>query len=292
MASLGSLSSALSPSKYSFPFSSDRSSRVCLCPLPLFLWQSTSTFCCWQVLVRSPLSHPFSRLNRLSSPSPFWSSQWSPQSSTGLSQEFPSLSCPGKPRTGHSPPEVASPRLRRSPLTCWHCSSQCTPGCHWPSWPQGHSGGSWQPLVHQGSLVLPCRAAFQQAIPSLCWCWWLFPSCRDGGTLLLWNSAVPSCSSFTDRQLSCQVDQPLLPALYHHQRCWWSPRSLVSELNKAGPWGHQATGFQLDSGLQHWRSASQPAPSPWGFSLLSHWFKLNVKWQSFICDNYAHSPSR
>ena len=49
-------------------------------------------------------------------------------------------SCEAQSWTQHS--RCASLGLNRGagspPSTCWQCSSQCTPGSHWPPWPQGH----------------------------------------------------------------------------------------------------------------------------------------------------------
>lgn len=56
------------------------------------------------------------------------------------------------------------------------------------------------PLGFPGASLQSC---FQQATPSLCCCWGFLPPLQ-GPYLPLWNSAVPSCPSFTERQLSCQ----------------------------------------------------------------------------------------
>ena len=74
-----------------------------------------------------------------------------------------------EPRTGHSSLNVASPGQSRGrgspPSACWPCSFECTPGYSWPSWPQGHTTGSWPIFVHQDTQVLVHRASFQQVSP-------------------------------------------------------------------------------------------------------------------------------
>ena len=44
-----------------------------------------------------------------------------------------------------SPQCRAEWRMGETPLLCWPCSVQFTPGYQWPSWLPGHTAGSWSP---------------------------------------------------------------------------------------------------------------------------------------------------
>ena len=57
------------------------------------------------------------------------------------------LSCSEGSKTEHSTQGAASPVLstgaRPLPYSCWPHYSWYKPGCHWPSWPPGHTAGSY-----------------------------------------------------------------------------------------------------------------------------------------------------
>jgi len=125
--------------------------------------------------------------------------------SPGGSQPIPNRRCSRlppslQPRAGLSPAvqfclKLRSPTLGRvfqmwpswgraegssTSLPCWPCSVQCTLGSHWPSWPRGHTAGSWstvgQPLVNQSiSLAttvhcwLSLLSTFPLSMQALCW---------------------------------------------------------------------------------------------------------------------------
>lgn len=82
------------------------------------------------------------------------------------------------PRTGHSPPGVASPDLSRwegsPPLICWWSFAQYSPVYLQPSKHQGHTAGSCSTWCPPRLQVLSCRAFSQLGGHSMYRCLGLF----------------------------------------------------------------------------------------------------------------------
>lgn len=134
---------------------------------------------------------------------------------------------------------------RRSPLTCWHCSSQCTPGCHWPF---GHRDTV---LAHDSLWPTRAPGAPSELLPA-----GMVELCPRGTLLCPLSMFYRLAAQLSGAQPSCQLGAISRGADGH------PGRSLALGDTKL-----QACSWTLVSSTELCPSASS---QPWGLSLLSH----------------------
>ena len=92
--------------------------------------------------------------------------------SAGLLLRVPCLFWTGAPRTGHSILNGALSGQSRwegsPPLACWPCSFYCTPGYHWPFWPQRYTFVSYSTCCLPRSFSAELLSS--RSTPNLYWC--------------------------------------------------------------------------------------------------------------------------